>query len=157
MDCAKLPAKEGTRMKICPDCGKKLSLWQRLEGRCSDCQREADRKQAEAERLVEEQADSRRREEAERAHIAQQQRDAMRKKCPVCGSMRYRLGRLPDAQGSALTGSNRARFRPEENWVEAYPLLALACLSCGHVRLFLFEDDRAYLDQQGASRESIST
>ena len=85
--------------------------------------------------------------QGEQARVAQQERDAVRQTCPACRSTRYRVGRLPDASGSALTGSNRARFRPEENWIQAHPLVALACLACGHVRLFLYESDRALLDQ----------
>lgn len=135
-------------MKNCPDCGQPLSFWRGLAStRCPDCQAVVDRKQAEEERRAREEADARREELAERERIARGERIAHRKKCPICGSERYRAGRLPDAQGSALTGSNRARFRPEENLIKAYPLEALACLDCGHVRLFLFEEDRRNLEQ----------
>lgn len=146
-------------MKTCQDCGKELTFWQRIgSGRCPTCQGEADRKQAEAERqqakaerLAEQQAKERRRVQAEEVKQALQARVELRRKCPVCGSTRFRVGRLPDAQGSALTGSNRARFRPEENWIDAYPLEAMACLDCGYVRLFLFDSDRASLDQRTVS------
>lgn len=140
-------------MKTCQDCGMELSFWQRLSsGRCSTCQSEADRKQAETTRQALQLAEERRQVEAERRSQALQARTALRQKCPVCGSPRYRIGRLPDAQGSALTGTNRARFRPEENWIEAYALEALACLDCGHVRLFLFESDRAYLESEATPK-----
>jgi rRNA maturation protein Nop10 len=124
-------------MKTCPDCGKTLSFLRRLADRCPECQDVADEKQAQAQRLA-----------AQEAETAQQERYALQQKCPVCGSTRYRTGCLPDSGGSALTGSNQARFRPEENWIEAHPLIALACLSCGYVRLFLSESDRAELDGQ---------
>jgi DNA-directed RNA polymerase subunit RPC12/RpoP len=140
-------------MKTCQDCGKELSFWQRLgSGRCAACQGEADRKQEEARQLAARQAEERRRVEGEKERQALQIRLELRSKCPVCGSRRSRTGRLPDAGGSALIGNNRARFRPEENLIEAYDLEALACMDCGYVRLFLLEDDRAYLDQQKAPR-----
>jgi hypothetical protein len=67
--------------------------------------------------------------------------------CPECqaeADRKQRVGCLPDSGGSALTGSNRARFRPEENWMESHELCAL---DCGHVRLFLYEGERSYLNQ----------
>ena len=140
---------ESAPVKKCPDCGKDLSFWQKIgSGRCPTCQEEHDRQQAEARRVAESDAQEHRRAVAEKAAIAYQTRLVQRSKCPVCTSKRFRVGRLPDAQGSAITGSNRARFRPEESWIDAYALEALACLDCGHVRLFLFESDRAFLDPE---------
>lgn len=127
--------------KECAGCRKPMPFWKGLaDDLCADCREAADQAAV----------------AVERAAAAQAQREldarlAWRTKCPVCGSGHYRVGRLPDAQGSALTGSNRARFRPEENWIEAYPLEALACMDCGHVRLFLFDDDRAFLRQEKQS------
>ena len=136
-------------MKTCQGCGKALSFWQRMgANRCAECQKEEERLQAAAEQLAQQHAEERQRVEEENARRAIAARLELRKKCPVCASVRYRVGRLPDAHGSALTGSNRARFRPEENWIEAYALEALACLDCGHVRLFLFDVDRAYLEAE---------
>jgi hypothetical protein len=50
-----------------------------------------------------------------------------------------------------LTGSNCIRFRPDENLISSYQLCALACLNCGHVRLFLYEGDLKDLEPRAGS------
>lgn len=137
----------------CQRCGSGVSLWSRdlISGLCPKC-REDDRKAAQAR--TEQEAESarqaaavaidaeRERIDAERKRTGQDKRDEFREKCPACGSARFRAG--------VLGGSN---FAPKENWIVNYFIEALACLTCGHVRLFLFEGDRAHLDSESPPSE----
>ena len=127
---------------VCSRCGGSVSLFNRdlRTGLCPQC-RKADRQAAEAE--AEQEAEAARQiaaaEMAARRKLSgQDQRDEFRAKCSVCGDKRSKRGRVLE-QGNL-------RFRLMEDWFGGYPLEALACLSCGHVRQFLQEVHRAELD-----------
>ena len=134
---------------VCSRCGASVSLWNRdlSTGLCPQC-RDADRQAAEAQ-AEELRAQAEREAEAARQIAAeklaarrklsgQDQRDEFRAKCPVCGDNRSRPGRAFER--------GYLKFKPSENWFYHYPLEALACLRCGHIRLFLNEEGRAELD-----------
>ena len=140
---------QGDSPVVCSRCGASVSLWNRdlSTGLCPQC-RKADRQAAEAQ-AEELRAQAVREAEAARQIAAeklaagrklsgQDQRDEFRAKCPVCGDNRSRPGR-------ALERSY-LKFKPSENWICSYPLEALACLRCGHIRLFLNEEGRSALD-----------
>jgi len=136
---------------VCSRCGGSVSLFSRdlSTGLCPQC-RKADRQAAEAQAeelraQAEQEAEAARQiaasELAARRKLSgQDQRDEFRAKCPVCGDKRSKRGRV-------LERSN-LRFKPGEDWLGGYPLEALACLCCGHVRLFLYEVHRAELDSR---------
>ncbi|GDX90495.1 hypothetical protein LBMAG46_05000 [Planctomycetia bacterium] len=136
---------------VCSRCGASVSPWNRdlSTGLCPQC-RKADRQAAEAQ-AAEPRAQAEREAEAARQIAAeklaarrklsgQDQRDEFRAKCPICGDNRSRPGRF--------FGQGYLYFKPSENWICSYPLEALACLRCGHIRLFLDEVGRAALDSE---------
>ncbi len=140
---------QGDSPVVCSRCGASVSLWNRdlSTGLCPQC-RKADRQAAEAQ-AAELRAQAEREAEAARQIAAeklaagrklsgQDQRDEFRAKCPVCGDNRSRPGRAGERSYMS--------FKPSENWFSRYPLEALACLRCGHIRLFLNEEGRSALD-----------
>lgn len=69
------------------------------------------------------------------------------RKCPSCAGTELRRGVIPDTGGSALSGTHRLRFKPEENWVTTHQIQAFVCLRCGYVGLWLADGELESLKQ----------
>ena len=116
-------------MKPCSRCGKDTSYWQRSSGDlCQECA-EAAASDAELKRRVAELA----------AAESRERRSAYRSKCVACGGTNLQDGYIPDSGGTMWTGGDRLRFKTDI--FDAKQLRALACLTCGHVSLWIALDE----------------
>jgi uncharacterized Zn finger protein (UPF0148 family) len=138
----------GERMaKTCAQCGKSLSLFQRLgSSNCPDCQAEIDRKHAEAAKAEAESQARLEREAAERRYAAAlrgeaSQQDLRRLEsdgyliaggrlivCPVCGHDRFH-------QQRTLLSSRAAAFFNTQ-WASDSADTRI-CQKCGHILWFM--------------------
>jgi len=52
-------------------------------------------------------------------------------RCPGCQSTRLNPGKLTQHNFESLA------FKPQQNWINGHTMVAVACLNCGLVSLFL--------------------
>ncbi len=126
-------------MSECSECGKELSFLQRFgSGLCAECQANADRKQAEAEKAEAKQQTQRRCDAAARGEASAEDILELEAEgyliahgrlihCPLCGHDRF-------SQREALLVSRTAAFFGAEAWSGAAD--ARICEQCRHILWF---------------------